>query len=72
MGMQATIRLMGGATMKESDHRGFIKAHTDGTLVKPEDAGHVIAKLALHAPKILSGKFVSWDSEECADYRRKD
>lgn len=58
--------------MKDADHKGFIKVHTDGKLVKPEDVGHVIAELALRAPKSLSGQFVSWDSADCADYRRKN
>lgn len=70
--MQATIRSLGGSTMKDADHKGFIKVHTDGKLVKPEDVGHVIAELALRAPKSLSGQFVSWDSADCADYRRKN
>lgn len=70
--MQATIRSLGALTMKEADHKSFIKAHTDGKLVKPEDAGYVIAELATRAPKSLSGQFVSWDSADCADFRRKD
>ena len=50
----------------------FVKLHETSSLVKPEDCGHVIASLALSAPKELSGKFVSWDSDECKDFRRKD
>lgn len=56
--------------MKDEDHKIFIKAHADGKLVKPEDAGHVIAALSLRAPKSLSGQFVSWDSDDCKDFRR--
>lgn len=56
--------------MKEADYNKFIKAHADGKLVRPEDAGHVIAALSVRAPKSLSGQFVSWDSAEYKDFRR--
>lgn len=69
--MQASVR---GATdyMESADQERFIKAHNEGKLVRPEDAGHVIAALAIKAPKALSGQFVSWDGQECADFRRKE
>lgn len=57
--------------MTEADNNKFLKAHADGKLVKPEDAGHVIAALVVRAPKKLSGQFVSWDSAECGDFRRE-
>jgi len=47
------------------------RAHADGTLVRPEDSGYVIAALAVRASKDLSGKFVSWDGEECKAFRRQ-
>jgi hypothetical protein len=68
--MQAALR-ENTHSMLPADAERFIQAHATGKLVKPEDAGHVIAALALRAPKALSGKFVSWDSDECADFRRK-
>lgn len=58
--------------MKDADYHGFVKAHADGKLVRPEDAGHVIAALSVRAQKSLSGQFVSWDSADCEDYRRKN
>ncbi|KAJ7368378.1 hypothetical protein DFH08DRAFT_831259 [Mycena albidolilacea] len=67
--MQAALRQTGAPHMKTEDHKMFIAAHTDGKLLKAEDPGHVIASLSLHAAKGLSGQFVSWDSQECADYR---
>jgi len=69
-GMQEALRSTGAAHMKEQDHARFIEAYSSGKLVKPEDSGHVIAALAVKADKSLSGQFVSWDSEQCADYRR--
>ncbi|KAF5363292.1 hypothetical protein D9756_000447 [Leucocoprinus leucothites] len=68
--MQETLRQIGAATMSKMDHEKFVRVHADGKLVKPEDCGHVIAALALEAPKELSGTFVSWDSEECKPFRR--
>jgi len=68
--MQRTLRLMGNTSMDKSDHQMFVDAFNQGKLVNPEDCGHVIATLALRAPRELSGQFVSWDSEECRAFRR--
>ena len=70
--MQVTLRDIGGSRMTEKDHKRFMQAHADGKLIKPEDCGHVIAALAIRAPKSLSGHFVSWDSAECNDFRARD
>ncbi|KAF9534252.1 short-chain dehydrogenase [Crepidotus variabilis] len=69
--MQGTLRSTGGAHMNEKEHQFFIQAHLEGKLVKPEDCGHVIAALSVHASRSLSGQFVSWDSEECKPYRNE-
>ncbi|KAG9006044.1 hypothetical protein FRB94_001025 [Tulasnella sp. JGI-2019a] len=69
-GMQATIRAIGGAHMSSKDIAKFTGLHETGTLVKPEDSGHVVAALAVNAGKDLSGKFVSWDEEAMAPFRR--
>ncbi|KAH8113257.1 short-chain dehydrogenase [Phellopilus nigrolimitatus] len=63
--MQAAIRSTQPSVMRDEDLKRFSQAHTDSTLVNPDDAGRVIAALSLKASKALSGKFVSWDSEEC-------
>jgi hypothetical protein len=55
--------------MSAKDYDLFVAAHANGKLLKAEDPGHVVASLALNAARSLSGQFVSWDSEECADYR---
>ena len=67
--MQAQIReLDGQLNMRPEDVHKFITEFTEGKLVDPSDCGYVIAGLALRAPKALSGKFVSWDSEECREF----
>ncbi|KAF8076471.1 hypothetical protein FPV67DRAFT_418892 [Lyophyllum atratum] len=68
-GMQTTLRSDAGSALADEDHKKFINAYNEGKLVKPEDAGHVIAALALRAQPPLSGRFVSWDSDECKPYR---
>ncbi|KAF8897607.1 short-chain dehydrogenase [Infundibulicybe gibba] len=67
--MQDTLRRVGNTHMTEVDYNTFVRVHAEGKLVKPESCGHVIAALALWAPKSLSGQFVSWDSEECREFR---
>jgi NAD(P)-dependent dehydrogenase (short-subunit alcohol dehydrogenase family) len=57
--------------MPAEEAKRFIQAHTEGTLIKPEDPGHVIATLALKAPKSISGQFVTWNQPDLADFRRK-
>jgi len=69
--MQATLRAVGGEQMLPEEFERFTKLYETSGLVKPEDCGYVIASLALSAPKELSGKFVSWDGDECKDFRRK-
>jgi len=68
--MQAAIRERGPSTMKLSEHSRFTDAHAAGKLLDPEVPAYVIASLALKAPESMSGSFVSWDSEECKEYRR--
>ena len=67
--MQSIVRVTGSEHMTEQGYQHFVQAHADGNLVKPEDCGHVIAALSVQAPKSLTGRFVSWDSNECEPYR---
>ena len=71
MQMMRELVACGTPHMNVADHERFIRALAEGTAVKPEDPGHVIAALSINAPKTLSGKFVSWDSEECKEFRRE-
>ncbi|KAI0702898.1 short-chain dehydrogenase [Cytidiella melzeri] len=67
--MQAQIRQLDGTDkMRPEDVAIFTKAHEEGKLGAPEESGHVIAALALNASSEFTGKFVSWDSEECRDF----
>ncbi|KAI0773445.1 short-chain dehydrogenase [Irpex lacteus] len=67
--MQAQIRQLAGTDkMRPEDVAIFAKEHEEGKLVAPEESGHVIAALALNASAEFTGKFVSWDSEECRDF----
>ncbi|KAF4575019.1 hypothetical protein EYR36_006375 [Pleurotus pulmonarius] len=57
-GMQTTIRDSDPAILGPDAHAGFVRVHSEGKLVRPEDSGYVIAALALKATKDLSGQFV--------------
>lgn len=54
--MQVDIRDIHASAMDEKDVTKFRSLHQKGGLVKPEQPGHVIAKLAVGAPKELSGQ----------------
>lgn len=55
--------------MSEADHLKYVNAHREGTLLRPEQPGTVIAELALRAAKGLSGKFLNWDATELQEYQ---
>ncbi|CAG9993195.1 unnamed protein product [Clonostachys byssicola] len=67
--MQATIRDQGKSTMSQAEHENFVAVFEAGGLLKPEQPGSVIAKLAVEPTKELSGKFLSWDSQELLSFR---
>ncbi|KAJ1666729.1 hypothetical protein IW140_002319 [Coemansia sp. RSA 1813] len=67
-GMQTIIRDSGEEAMHPAEHTKFKELHTTGGLLPPEKPAHTIVKLALRAPKEISGKFYSWDSPEIAKY----
>jgi NAD(P)-dependent dehydrogenase (short-subunit alcohol dehydrogenase family) len=62
--MQRDIREKHSSAMDASDAKKFADLKTSGSLLKPEQPGHVMAKLVLDAPKELSGKFLQWNAEE--------
>ena len=68
--MQGIIRSTGSGHMDPATHESFVREHAQGLLLPPDQPGHVIAKLALAAPKDLSGKFVSWDDEVLKAFRK--
>ena len=55
--------------MLDRDKNKFLNLHSTGKLLRPEEPGHVIAALALKAPLSLSGQFVSWNDDECEEFR---
>jgi NAD(P)-dependent dehydrogenase (short-subunit alcohol dehydrogenase family) len=66
--MQFELRDKGAAHMTEPGYAKFAQAYAEGTLLKPEDPGHVLAALSIQAPKSLSGQFVNWNSKECKEF----
>jgi NAD(P)-dependent dehydrogenase (short-subunit alcohol dehydrogenase family) len=71
-GMQSVLREIGASEMHPHEHQIFLDVHSSSKLVKPEQSGHVLASLAVSASKDLSGKFVTWNGEECAPHRQAD
>ncbi|KAL1743766.1 hypothetical protein HDZ31DRAFT_64767 [Schizophyllum fasciatum] len=67
--MQRVIRDTGSGHMQDW-HQMFIKLKEEGKLVKPEQPAHVLAGLALGAPKELSGQFVPWDGDKVKEFRK--
>ncbi|GAB7364593.1 hypothetical protein MBLNU230_g5399t1 [Neophaeotheca triangularis] len=67
--MQMDIREKHSTAMDEKDAAKFAELKQTGGLLKPEQPGHVMAKLVLHAPKVLSGKFLSWNADELAAFQ---
>ena len=62
--MQTDIRQKHNTAMDEKDAARFKELKETGGLLRPEQPGHVMARLVLNAPKELSGKFVDWKGEE--------
>lgn len=57
--MQRELREDHISNLESDVHNKFTTVHKEGKLLKPEQPGHVIAKLSLDAPKELSGRFLS-------------
>ena len=58
--MQKEIREVHSSTMDQNDAKRFRVMKEQNQLLKPEKPGHVIAKLALDAPKWLSGEYLRY------------
>jgi len=67
--MQRDIREKHNGFMDAGDAAKFAELKTSGGLLKPEQPGHVIAKLALDASSELSGQFLNWNAEEVKQYQ---
>lgn len=56
--MQRELREIHHTSMDKKDAEKFASLKKNGGLLKPEQPGHVMAKLAVDAPKELSGRFL--------------
>ena len=56
--MQRDLREVHSAMMDEKDNTKFRDAHVNKTLLKPEQPGHVMAKLAVNPDESLSGQYL--------------
>ncbi|KAK5004214.1 hypothetical protein LTR39_006223 [Cryomyces antarcticus] len=67
--MQRELREVHHESMDRKDAAKFAELKSTGRLLRPEQPGHVMAKLALDAPREMSGKFLSWDDESLARFQ---
>ncbi|QSS59752.1 short-chain dehydrogenase [Histoplasma capsulatum] len=67
--MQEELRAQHIDVLGPVQGKRFLDAHREGKLLKPEQPGHVIAKLVLDAPRDLSGKFLTWNCPELAAFQ---
>ncbi|KAI5467906.1 hypothetical protein BGZ63DRAFT_372497 [Mariannaea sp. PMI_226] len=67
--MQGVLRSAGKDTMDKAQYETFTEAYEQGTLLRPEQPGNVMAKFVANPLKALSGKFFKWDSPEVAAYQ---
>ncbi|KAF2860330.1 NAD(P)-binding protein [Piedraia hortae CBS 480.64] len=67
--MQKDIRDKHHHHMNEKDAARFKELNETGRLLKPEEPGHVMARMVVDAPKELTGKFMSWDAEALKAYQ---
>ncbi|KAH8721914.1 hypothetical protein BGZ61DRAFT_447645 [Ilyonectria robusta] len=67
--MQGVLRSEGKDTMDKSQYDTFTEAFEKGTLLKPEQPGHVMAKFVANPLRELTGKAFSWNSPEVAVYQ---
>ena len=59
--MQRELREVHSSQMTEKDAAKFHTLHKEGGLLKPEQPGHVMARLVLDPPKNLSGQFLRYE-----------
>ncbi|RDL40848.1 NAD(P)-binding Rossmann-fold containing protein [Venustampulla echinocandica] len=56
-------------TMDAKDAEKFRGLHEQGKLLRPEQPGNVMARLALGAGRELSGKLWNWNDKELSDFQ---
>ncbi|GAD95771.1 short-chain dehydrogenase/reductase, putative [Paecilomyces variotii No. 5] len=62
--MQRQLREDHVSNLEADVHAKFIGVQKEGKLLKPEQPGHVMAKLVLDAPSSLSGRFLTWNDKD--------
>ena len=68
--MQGALRTKGHGQMPAALFKSFVREYEEGRLLRPEGPGYVLAGLALGAGKSMTGQFVNWNDEACAEFRR--
>ena len=56
--MQKDLRESGSGSMLSEEYEGFVTAFQEGSLLKPEQPGHVMAKFVVDAKPELSGRMI--------------
>ncbi|KAJ9203794.1 hypothetical protein DTO164E3_2148 [Paecilomyces variotii] len=67
--MQRQLREDHATNLEADVHAKFTGVHKEGKLLKPEQPGHVMAKLVLDAPASLSGRFLTWNDKDLAAFQ---
>jgi len=70
--MQREIREVHHERMSEKDRTKFSGLKTDGGLLKPEQPGYVMSRLAVakgEDVKKFNGKFLSWNDESLGGFQ---
>ncbi|KAF2153309.1 NAD(P)-binding protein [Myriangium duriaei CBS 260.36] len=67
--MQKAIREQHASVMDKHNADNFLNLKATGKLLRPEQPGHVMAQLALEAPKELSGAFITWNDEKLKEFQ---
>jgi hypothetical protein len=57
--MQREIHEDFATTLDPQFHSLFTTSHKEGQLLRPEQPGHVIARMVIDDPKSLTGRFLS-------------
>ena len=67
--MQKQLREVHSSMMDKMDNAKFLGLHESGKLLKPEQPGHVIAKMVLDPPTELNGQYIDWEGKEVARFQ---
>ncbi|KAF7561384.1 hypothetical protein G7046_g2766 [Stylonectria norvegica] len=67
--MQGLLRAEGKESMNKAQYENFAEAYENGTLLRAEQPGRVMAKFVVNPLRELSGKAFSWNSPEVAAYQ---